>query len=329
MPATIASDFQVQANRPGMDITYYGREGDFRVRRLKGGEAFNLTQVAHNKLSIRWDARDQPRFSIFERANVAPAVIVAVLIAVRWLSGRSVGGGWQSTMVRLSLLLIAMFVVLTNFAMWLYQGSTIHDHTLSFYSWTHNSLSDLGREYRYDDGDNSPANIVFKSALTFAGTGAIAYAFSMPFLFHRLASARLAASAAVSGVLAGWSCIRIGWAPIDVYHDQHTIYVHCGFAAFGIMCLLYGTALLLEADYSKHYGWSVLACCSLLGAYLVLWQFDGIGPLSDVLLRQAIAQKVVVYSLVICFVFQAKGGLNWLKRRKVNDSSPGILRPPS
>ncbi len=321
LPATISSDFQIQANHSGMDITYNGREGDFRVRRLKAGETLDLTQVAHDKLSIRWDARDQPPSSILEIANVAPVVIFAVFTAVRWFPGRSVSRAWQSKLVWLSLLLIAMFVVLTHCAMWLYQGSTTHDHTLPFYSWTHNSLSDLGREYRYDDGKNFPANFVFQSALTIAGTSVIVYAFSMPFLFQRPASARLAAFAAVSGVLAGWSYIRIGWAPIDIYYDQHTFYVHIGFATFGIMCLLYGTALLLETDYSKLYGWSVLACCSLVGAYLVLWQFDGIGPLSDVLLRQAIAQKIVVYSQVICFVFQAKGGLNWLKRRKVNDSN--------
>ena len=86
------------------------------------------------------------------------------------------------------------------------------------------------------------------------------------------------------------------------------------------MSLLYAVALLLETDYSNHYGWSLLAFCSLLGVYLVLWQFDGIGPLPDNLLRQATAQKIVVYSQVVCLAFQAVGGLNWLKRRGVNDS---------
>ena len=210
LPATVPSDFQVQADRAGMDITYYGREGDFRVRRLKAGESFDLTQVAHDKLSIRWDVRDQPPVSIFEKANLAPLVILAVFLGVRWLFGRSVhvGGSWPATMVWLSLLQVAMFVVLAHCSMWLYRGSTIHDRTLTSYSWTHNSLSDLGREYRYDDGDNYPANIVFQWALTFAGTGTIA--------LRLLGAASLSASGVYKTGGAGiglWHCCRLELHP--------------------------------------------------------------------------------------------------------------------
>ena len=73
------------------------------------------------------------------------------------------------------------------------------------------------------------------------------------------------------------------------------------------MCLLYAVALLLETDYPNQYGWSLLAFCSLLGVYLVLWQFDGIGPLPDNLLRQATAQKIVVYSQVVMPGISSRG----------------------
>ena len=119
------------------------------------------------------------------------------------------------------------------------------------------------------------------------------YAWSIPHLFQRSVSERLATLASVAGILAGWSYIRIGWAPINSYCDHHNCYVHVGFAAFGMMCLLYAIALLLEADYGSYYGWGLLVFCSLLGAYLVLWQFDGLGRLSGVLLRPATAQKIV------------------------------------
>ncbi len=85
LPATVPSDFQIQADRAGMDISYHGRAGDFRWRRLKAGESFDLMQVAHDKLSIRWDAWDQPPVSIFEKANFVPLAILAVFLVVRWL----------------------------------------------------------------------------------------------------------------------------------------------------------------------------------------------------------------------------------------------------
>ncbi|HVA48093.1 MAG TPA: hypothetical protein VNH11_17115 [Pirellulales bacterium] len=183
-------------------------------------------------------------------------------------------------------------------------------------------LSDLGREYRYDNGDNRPVNILLMLALGVAGTGTMLYAWRLPDLFQRPGSRRFATLALACGVLAGWSYIRIGLAPLDVQHDEHHFFAIAGFVSFAAMGLSYAVALLLEADYPNRYGWSLLALCALLGAYVLLREFEGPHWLSaSALFWKATAQKVVVYCQVLCMAIQAKGGLNWLDRRAAKDAA--------
>ena len=95
-----------------------------------GGGEIDLTQLAHDKLSIHCDQKNQPRFTVHETSNVTPLSIIAVFLCALWLPSRSVavGGGWQPTAIWLSLLQVAIFFLLIHCSMWLYQGSTIHNH---------------------------------------------------------------------------------------------------------------------------------------------------------------------------------------------------------
>lgn len=316
-PASKRSDFQVTADQPGDDIEYRGSGGDSRLRTLKAGETIDLTRLAHDQLSIRWDDRDIP-YSVLEKWSLVPLAMIVALLAMR-LAGRaqahSAGLRPQSA-IWLALLLGAVFLLLIHLAMWLYQGGTKSDKALTSYSWTHNYLSDLGREYRYDDGDNHAVGVVFMLALGAAGSATILYAWTLPDLFRRPLSRRLATLAAVCCLAAGWSYIRIGYAPVDFYRDEHHFYETFGFLAWGIMGLLYAGALLFESDYPRRYGWSLLACCLMLGAFVLLRQVDGPHWRSaSSLAWRATAQKIVVYSQALCMTMQAAGGLQWLKRR--------------
>lgn len=176
-PASKPSDFQVTADQPGDDIEYRGSGGDSRLRTLKAGETIDLTCLAHDQLSIRWDDRDIP-YSVLEKWSLVPLAMIAALLAMR-LAGRaqahSAGLRPQSA-IWLALLLGAVFLLLIHLAMWLYQGGTKSDKALTSYSWTHNYLSDLGREYRYDEGDNHAVGVVFMLALGAAGSATILYA---------------------------------------------------------------------------------------------------------------------------------------------------------
>ncbi len=193
---------------------------------------------------------------------------------------------------------------------------------MSSYSWTCNYLSDLGREYRYDEGDNHSVNIVFMLALCNAGGAMILYVWPLPDLFRRPLSRRLATLAAVCGLIVGWCYIRIGCAPVDSYRAEHHFHETVGGLFLGIMGLLHATALLLDSDYPRRYGWSLLAFCLLLGAFVLLGQIDGPHWRSaSSLVWRATAQKIVVYSQVLCLTMQATGSLRWLKRQQTDNSS--------
>ncbi|HXT58070.1 MAG TPA: DUF998 domain-containing protein [Pirellulales bacterium] len=316
-PACKPSDFEVTADRPGTDLEYHGPGKERRARTLKAGERIDLTRLAHNQLSIRWDTRDLP-YSLMEKWSGVPLMAIAMFLAIQHATkGRVQRGGYHpERAIWLSLLVGAMFLFLIHLAMWLYQGGAKSDKALTCYSWTLNYLSDLGREYRYDDGDNHPVNIVFTLALCFAGAATTLYAWQLPHLFRRSRARGFATLAAVCGLTAGWCYIRIGLAPVDSYRDEHHFYETVGFIAWGIMGLFYATALLLASDYPRRYGWSLLAFCLLLGAFVLLRQVDGPHWRSASSLSwRATAQKIVVYSQALCMTIQAVGGLQWLKRQ--------------
>ncbi|HQU46429.1 MAG TPA: DUF998 domain-containing protein [Pirellulales bacterium] len=328
LPASKASDFEITVDRPGTDIEYRDGGNGFRSRTLKEGERIDLTRLAHNQLSIRWDTWGDAPYSVLEKWNAVPLMLVAVCLAVRCVPGGRIRscGLWPQRAIWLSLVQGGLFLLLIHVAMWLYQGGTRSNKDLTSYSWTHNFLSDLGREYRYDNGDNRPVNILFMLALGVAGTGTMLYAWRLPDLFQRPGSRRFATLALACGVLAGWSYIRIGLAPLDVQHDEHHFFAIAGFVSFAAMGLSYAVALLLEADYPNRYGWSLLALCALLGAYVLLREFEGPHWLSaSALFWKATAQKVVVYCQVLCMAIQAKGGLKWLDRQAAKDVAGPVL----
>jgi hypothetical membrane protein len=326
-PASKRSDFEVTAAHPGTDLEYHGPDNDYRLRTLKAGETIDLTRLAHDQLSIRWDDRQSP-YSVLEKWSIIPLTMIAAFLAIRLAANGQARSGPlpPRRAIWLALLLGATFLFLIHLAMWLYQGGAKSDKALTSYSWTLNYLSDLGREYRYDDGDNHPVGVVFMLALCVAGAATVLYAWPLPELFRRPLARRLATLAAVCGLIAGWSYIRIGWAPVDSYRDEHYFYETVGFLSFGIMALLYAAALLLESGYPRRYGWSLLAFCVLLAAFVLLRQIDGPHWRSASSLSwRATAQKIVVFSQVLCLTVQATGGLQWLKRQQTEDSSSRIL----
>jgi hypothetical protein len=316
LAASKQSDFEVTVDHAGADVEYYGPKGDRRSRAIKTGESIDLTQLAHNRLSIRWDNRDLP-YSLLEKWSIVPlAAVIAFLAFQRVSKGRAQSrGSYPQRAIWLSLLFAGAFWILIHSAMWIYHGSTINDKEMTSYSWTYNYLSDLGREYRYDEGDNFPVSALFVLALSAAGAGTLIYAWHLPQLFHRRLSRRIAILASLFGLVAGWSYIRIGWAPLDIRPDEHRFYASSAFIAYGVMSLFYAAALLLERGYPRRYGWSLLAFCLLLATYESLRLFSGALGWPGGLLWQATSQKIVVHSQMFCMTILAIGALKWLGRQ--------------
>jgi hypothetical protein len=81
------------------------------------------------------------------------------------------------------------------------------------------------------------------------------------------------------------------------------------------MSILFAAAIFLENDYPKKYGWALLIFCMILfSQILLMFLGERSWRSNEALFRQATAQKVVVYSEILCMLFQTVGALNHLKR---------------
>jgi hypothetical protein len=285
--------------------------------------------VAHGHVSIRWSGLRGPSYSLAESGNVVPVLAIAALLIVHGSGYRfsRLNRRWHCSTVYLSGVLAIGFVLLLHWAMWHYSGGSMKNGDPASYSWGENFLSDLGREYCFHDDRNASA-FAFQLAMSLAGAGMVLYVAGLPGLFRRSASQRLAVIGMVCGVIAGWSCARIGWAPVDTSYHQHNLFVLACFTAFEIMGFSMAGAILLEPEYPKRYGWSMLAACFALGAYLVLrhLHFGGLF-FGDGFARHIVAQKLAVYCLILCMAYQSWGSISWLKRQVAGEGFDGDGAP--
>lgn len=200
------------------------------------------------------------------------------------------------------------FLVLTSIAMWVYPGGTIHHPEWQSYSFLYNYFSDLGRTQLFSGGSNYTCHMLFKVTLSIAGLCIILFFAFLPILFYRKTAFVWSVIAALFGCYAGWCYIQIGWIPWDVHYWGHLKYVKNGFLCFLGMSIFYTLAIFLDKDYPRKYGYVFLIFTLILGVQVAIML---LGPRAyrsnEALFLQAVAQKVVVYSEIICMLLQAYG----------------------
>lgn len=219
---------------------------------------------------------------------------------------------WRKRIIYLTLFATILFLLLVHLAMWLYRGGTIHDHELTRYDFTSNFFSDLGRAQRPGGGSNYPVNLIFRLALTLVGLCISLYFCALPGIFKNKVGQAVMWLAALAGIVSGISYIGIGWVPYDVSYRGHHSFVRVGFVSFLLMGMLYAVAIFLEKGYPNRYGYVLLVFCLLLfGQILFMLLGERSWRSNDALFRQATAQKLVVYTEILCMIYQAVGALRW------------------
>ncbi len=200
------------------------------------------------------------------------------------------------------------FLVLTTYAMFIYSGGTIHNHELTSYSFFTNYFSDLGRTHTFNRTPNWSCHYLFKTSLTIAGICIMLFFSTLQSFFDDSYTKFLAIMATIFGVIAGACYIALSWLPYDVYFYEHRYSVQVGFISFLLMSCFY-TAIIFKTDfYPNKYGWAFILFMFILFPQILIMIY---GPRSwsspEALMLQATSQKVVVYSEILCLLYQTVG----------------------
>jgi hypothetical membrane protein len=210
------------------------------------------------------------------------------------------------------------FLVLSTVAMFLYPGATHTDNTTTGYTFTQNFFSDLGRTAAHDGDPNTVSMVLFIITLSLAGLSLILYFLTVPphFAGNRTAR-RLSIAGSTVGIISGIGFVGIAAMPADVNLTVHRLFVDVAFTGFLLVVFCYSVAILKSQTYPRAYAYAYFAYAVILALYLVLLFGGPEVETAGGLTLQAVGQKIVVYTGIICVVIQSYGAYR-VERRRVH-----------
>jgi hypothetical protein len=150
--------------------------------------------------------------------------------------------------------------------------------------------------------------VLFIVALSLAGLSLIIFFLTVPphFAGNRTAR-RLSIIGSTVGVISGLGFIGIAAVPSDVNLTVHRLFVYIAFSGFLLVVFCYSAAILKSRAYPRAYAYAYLAYAVVLAVYLVLLFSGPEVETTGGLTIQAVGQKVVVYTGIVCVVIQSWG----------------------
>jgi hypothetical protein len=213
------------------------------------------------------------------------------------------------------------FFVLTICAMVVYPGSTHTDYITIGYNFWQNFFSDLGGTATPSGASNPIASVLFFIALTSIGILFIPFLAALPGIFSKSRVARyIGFIGSAIGMYSAICYVGIAFTPWNLAITGHIFFVQNAFVSIVPVALCYAIAMILEKGFPKQYPVIFIIFSAILVAYVVLL-FSGPGAGSpEGIIIQAVGQKIVVYSMIICFAIQAYGALQVSLRKPVASS---------
>jgi len=223
---------------------------------------------------------------------------------------------WRGRLFLLAMAGCVQFLLLSTVAMFFYPGGTYSDESTSGYAFTQNFFSDLGRTAAHNGDSNTVSMVLFIIALSLAGLSLIVFFLAVPphFAENRTAK-RFSIIGSVVGVISGIGFIGIAAVPADVDQTLHTNFVYVAFTGFLLVVFCYSAAILKSRSYPRAYAYAYFAFAVILALYLVLLFSGPEVETAGGLTIQAVGQKIVVYTGIICVVIQSWGAYQVERRR--------------
>ena len=214
---------------------------------------------------------------------------------------------------------VLLFIILNSVAMLLYPGTTYHDHAVQGYSFGLNFFSDLGRTVTYSGEPNYLSSFIFNMSLVFIGVCLLVFCLVNSIIFRTNRVSEITGKlGSISGIIAGVSIAGIGFTPDNLYHPVHMFFVNTGFRMFLVTIIFLTVAILTNKDgIPKKLAFANIGFGVLLIIYIGIMEWGPSIDTSEGLIFQVVAQKIIVYALVVCVLIQSWGILKVLKK-KVN-----------
>ncbi|MFW9923661.1 MAG: hypothetical protein ACFFDW_10295 [Candidatus Thorarchaeota archaeon] len=217
----------------------------------------------------------------------------------------------------------SQYLVLTTLAMIFYTGGNSTNPSAQRYDFVRNFFSDLGRADTFLGDSNIVSRILFTIALTIAGISLLFYFISIPFLFtEKKLTKWIAIIGAINGIVTAINYIGIAFTPYDRNLDLHVNFVYTAFTSSISLVIIFSVLFFLNKKIPKYLSWVFVVETIFIILYVILL-YGGFGPSVGVII-DAIGQKIVVYSEIICFLIQGIGGLLFIKNLKVKSNSDTI-----
>jgi hypothetical protein len=206
------------------------------------------------------------------------------------------------------------FIIITFIAMFYYEGGTYTDPLSEGYQFWYNYFSDLGRIVAHSGNLNIISFVLFTITLSVWGVTQIPFYFVFQDFFKRNRKMRiLSILGSFFGIFTGFFFIGIAFTPSDTIGFLHNFFVFLGFGSVFISISLFTITLFQKEGYPRSYA-IVLASTSfiLIIYYLALFLVPS-NMSSTVLFIYVSGQKIIIYTLLICEIYQGYGVLKQLQ----------------
>ena len=213
---------------------------------------------------------------------------------------------WREIAYILAIIGSIQSFVLSTIAMFFYTGGTASNPSSPGYTFLENILSDLGRLYAYSGQFNLVSCILYNISLFFMGALLIPYFLAVPKIFNGLKEARwFCIAGSVVGFFLAIMLIGASLTPADLFLDIHLMFGMLAFFVGIPLAVLFSVAIVTNKEYPNIYA-IIYAVLGVVLFIFIISMFQDVG--SPVITPKfAIGQKIVVYTMLICFFFEAYG----------------------
>lgn len=213
---------------------------------------------------------------------------------------------WREIAYYLGMISSIQSFVLSTIAMFFYTGGTVSNPSSPGYSFLENILSDLGRLYAYSGQFNLVSCVLYNISLFFMGALLIPYFLAVPKLFNELKESRwFCMAGSVAGFFLGVMLIGASLTRADLFLDIHLMFGMFAFFVGLPLAIVFSVAIVTNKEYPNIYA-VIYAILGVVLFIFIISMFQDVGS-PIITPRFAIGQKIVVYTMLICFFFEAYG----------------------